>query len=195
MRINIREAYREEFEVFISKYQKLCDRLIDLVVKNVPIDKLFAYCRRNHPDVTPWLTGAVLSRDIMKGIINKGSITNITPLEEVIEHCNITVEGIEKIGDYQHSLHEYLSKLRVRYLLGSSKDIAIAEEIIFILDWTPDDTSFPHIRRLLYKAFYHLEKRIIIQATGRKILHLLNTIIILQQLFYCCMSHTMVNSI
>ena len=100
MSINISEAYREEFEVLISKYHKLCDRLIDLVVDNVPIEKLKTYCRRNHPDVTPWLTGAVLSRDIMKGIVNKGSITNITPLEEVIQYCNVTVEGIEKIGDY-----------------------------------------------------------------------------------------------
>ena len=174
MRINVSEAYREEFEVFISKYQKLCDRLIDLVVKTVPIDKLFAYCRRNHPDVTPWLTGAVLSRDIMKGIVNKGSITNIIPLVEVVQHCNITVEGIEMIEDYHHSLNEYLSKLKARYLLGSSKDIVNAETIIFILDWTPDDTSFPHIKHLLYKAFYHLDKRIIVQATGKKILHLLN---------------------
>ena len=185
MRINVSEAYREEFEVFISKYQKLCDRVIDLVVDNVPIDKLSAYCRRNHPDVTPWLTGTVLSSDIMKGIVNKGSITNITPLKEVIQYCNITSRigmivdyqpslGEGMIGDYQHSFDEYLSKLRVRYLLGSSKDIVNAETIIFILDWTPDDTSFPHIRRLLYETFHHLGKRIIVQATGEKILHLLN---------------------
>ena len=162
MRINISEAYREDFEVFISEYQKFCDRVIDLEVKTVPIDKLLAYCRHNHPDVT----GAVLSRDIMKGIVNKGSITNITPLEEVIRYCNITVEGIGMIRDYQCSLNEYVSQLRARYLLGSSKDIVNAEEIIFILDWTPDEASFLSIRRLLYKAFHYLNN-IIVQATGK----------------------------
>ena len=174
MRINVSEAYREEFEVFISEYRKFCDSIIDLVVKTVPINKLFAYCRRNHPDVTPWLTGAVLSRDIMKGILEKCSITNITPLVKVIQHCNITVEGKGMIEEYQRSLNEYLLKLRVRYLLGSSKDIVNAKTIIFILDWTPDEASFPHINRLLYETFYHLDKKIIVQDIGKKILHLLN---------------------
>ena len=195
MRINVSEAYREEFEVFISKYLKFCDRVINLVVDKVSVDKLITHCIRKHPDVMLRLTDTASSSDIMREIVKKCSITNITPLEAVIQYYYITVEGIGMIGDYQRSLDEYLSKLRVRYLLGSSKDIVNAEEIIFILDWTPDDTSFPHIRRLLYKAFYHLEKRIIIQATGEKILHLLNIIIILQQLFHCCMSHAMANLI
>ena len=173
MRINVSEAYREEFEVFISEYLKLCSRLIGLVVDDVPIDKLNTYCRHNHPDVMLRLTGTVSASDIMREIVNKCSITYITPLMEVIQHCNIT-GGERMIIDYQRSLDEYLSKLRARYLLGSSKDIVNAEEIIFILDWTPDDTSFLHIKRLLYEAFHHLDKRIIVQATGKKILHLLN---------------------
>ena len=174
MRINVSEAYREEFEVFISEYRKLCNRIIDLAVDNVPFDGLNIYCNRNYPDVMSRLTGTVSSSDIMRGIVDKCNITNITPLVEVIQHCNITVERIEMIEDYQHSLDEYLSKLRARYLLESSKDIVNAKTIIFILHWTPDDTSFPNIKRLLYKAFHHLEKRIIIQVTGKKILHLLN---------------------
>ena len=185
MRINVSEAYREEFEVFISKYLKLCDRIIGLAVYNVPFDELNTYCIRKHPDVMLRLTGTVSSSDIMREIVNKCSITNITPLEEVIQYCNITGGigtivhyrpslGEGMIEDYQRSLDEYLSKLRARYLLGSSKDIAIAEEIIFILDWTPDDTSFLHIKRLLYKVFHYLDKRIIVQATGKEILHLLN---------------------
>ena len=173
MRINVIEAYREEFEVFISKYQKLCNRIFDLVVKTVPINKLFAYCRRKHPDVAPWLTGAVLSRDIVKGIVNKCNITNITPLEDFIQHHRIT-GGTGLIRDYQDSLDEYLSKLRTRYLLGPYKDIVNADTIIFILDWIPDDTSFLHIKRLLYEAFHHLNKRIIVHATGKKNFHLLN---------------------
>ena len=173
MRINVSEAYREEFEVFISKYQQLCDSIIDLVVDNVPVEKLNTYCRRNHPDVTRRLTDTASSSDIMRGIVNKCSITNITPLKGVVRHYYIT-GGIGMIVDYQRSLNEYLSKLRARYLLGSSKDIVNAETIIFILDWTPDDTSFPHIKRLLYETFHHLDKRIIVQATGKKILHLLN---------------------
>ena len=143
------------------------------MVDNVPIDKLFAYCRRNHPDVMPSLTDTVPSSDIMRGIINKCSITNIAPLKEVVQHYIIT-GGERMIEDYQRSLDEYLSKLRTRYLLGSSKDILNAEEIIFILDWTPNDTSFLSIKRLLYEAFYHLNKYIIVQDTGKKILHLLN---------------------
>ena len=180
MRINVSEAYREEFEVFISKYQQLCDNFIDLGVDD-RIAELIAYVRHNHPDIFRRLTGTVLSRDIMKGIVNKGSITNITPLLEVIQRRN-SIEGIGMIRDYKRSLDEYLSKLRARYVLGSSKDIVNAEEIIFILDWTPDDTSFPHIKRLLYKAFHHLDKRIIVQDTGKKILHLLNKFIII---LYC----------
>ena len=172
MRINVSEAYREEFEVFISKYQKLCNRIFDLVVKTVPINKLFTYCRRNHPDVTPWLTGAVLSKDIMKGIVNKCNITNITPLEDVIQHHRIA-GGTGLIRDYQDSLDEYLSKLRTRYLLGSSKDIVNAKTIIFILDWTPDEASFSNIKCLVYEAFGYFNKEIIFQATGKKILHLL----------------------
>ena len=54
------------------------------------------------------------------------------------------------IDDYQHSLDEYLSKLRARYFLGLSKNIFNAETIIFMLDWTPDDTPFPSIKHLLY---------------------------------------------
>ena len=172
MRINVSEAYREEFEVFISKYQQLCDALTNLVVDNVPIDELNTYCRRKHPDVMRRLT--VSSSDIMRGIVdNTCSITYITPLEDVIQRYRITV-GERLIVDYQRSLDEYLSKLRVRYLLGSSKDMFNAETIIFILDWTPDDTSFLSIKHLLYKVFYHLDKYIIVQATGKKILHLLN---------------------
>ena len=174
MRINVSEAYREEFEVLISKYQKLCNRLIDLVVDNVPVEKLKTYCICYHPDVTRRLTDTVSSSGIMRGIVNKCSITYITPLKEVIQYDNITIEGIGMIEYYQHSLDEYFLKLRVRYLLGSSKDIVNAETIIFILDWTPDDTSFPHIKHLSYKAFGFLNKNIVVQATGKKILHLLN---------------------
>ena len=173
MRINVSEAYREEFEVFISEYQKFCDRMIGLVVFNVQIEKLNTYCIRKHPDVMPSLTDTIPSSDIMRGIVDKCSITYITPLEDVIQHYDIT-GGERLIEDYQRSLDEYLSKLRARYLLGSSKDIVNAETIIFILDWAPDDTSFPNMKRLLYKAFHHLDKRIIVQATGKKILHLLN---------------------
>ena len=172
MRINVSEAYREEFEVFISKYLKLCSRLIGLVVEDVPIDKLNTYCTCNHPDVMASVTDTVSSSDIMRGIVDKCSIIYITPLWEVMQHYGIT-EGIEMIEDYQHSLDEYLSKLRARYLFGSSKDIVNAEEIIFILDWTLDDTSFYSIRRLLYKAFHHLNKNIIFQDTGKKVLHVL----------------------
>ena len=179
MRINVSEAYREEFEVFISKYLKLCSRLTDLVVEDVPIDKLNTYCTCNHPDVMRRLTGTVSSSDIMRGIVDKCSITYITPLREVMQHYEIIDrEGMNKryqrllikegiLRSYQRSLDEYLLKLRARYLLGS-KDIVNAETIIFILDWTPDDTSFLHIKCLLYKAFHHLDKKIIVQATGKK---------------------------
>ena len=175
MRINVSEAYREEFEVFISKYQKLCDRVIDLMVKTVSIDELNTYYRRRHPDVMRRLTDTVSSSDIMRGIVDKCSITNITPLKEVTQHCYKT-RGIEMIEDYQRSLDEYLSKLRARYLLGSSKDIVNAKTIFFILDWTPDDTSFLSIKFLLYKAYYHLDKKIIVQVTGKKkfFLHVLS---------------------
>ena len=175
MRINVSEAYREEFEVFISKYQQLCDRVIDLVVENVPIEKLKTYCRRKHPGVMLRLTDTVSSSDIMRGIVDDTcSITNITPLKEVIQYYNIT-EGKGMIRDYKRSLDEYLSKLRVRYLFGSSKDIVNAKTIIFILDWTPDDTLFSHIKRLLYEAFGLFNKNIIVvKDTGKKILHLLN---------------------
>ena len=175
MRINVIEAYREEFEVFISEYQKLCNRLTDLVVDNVPFEKLKTYCSRRYPDVMPRLTDTASSSDIMKGTVHKCSITNITPLKEVIWHYHITGQ-IGMVEDYQRSLDEYLSKLRARYLLGSSKDIVNAETIIFILDWTPDEASFPSIKYLLYKALHHLnkDKRIIVQDTGKKILHLLN---------------------
>ena len=57
MSINVSEAYREEFEVFICKYQQLCDKIMDLVVDNVPIDELITHCRRKHPDVMRRLTG------------------------------------------------------------------------------------------------------------------------------------------
>ena len=186
MRINVSEAYREEFEILISKYQKLCDRIIDLVVDEVSVDELNTYCIRNHPDVMWRLTDTVSSSDIMRGIVNKCSITYITPLREVMEHYGLTDrermikryqrsfirEGI--LQSYQHSLDEYLSKLRVRYLLGSSKDIVNAETIMFILHWKPDEASFFSIRCLLYEAFHYLNKKIIVQATGKKILHLLN---------------------
>ena len=186
MRINVSEAYREEFEVFISKYLNLCSRLTDLVVETVPIDELKKYCRHNHPDVMWRLADTLSSSYIIRRISSMCNITNITPLKEVLEHYGITGKGIRMIQghqglfeermieDYQHLLDEYLSELRARYLLGSSKDIVNAETIIFILDWTPDDTSFPHIKRLLYKTFHHLDKRIIVQATdGKKIMHLL----------------------
>ena len=175
MRINVSEAYREEFEVFISKYQQFRDRVIDLVHKTVPIEKLKTYCRRKHPGVMWKLTVTVSASDIMRGIVdNTCSITNITPLKEVIQHYDIT-DRERLIRDYKRSLDDYLSKLRVRYFLGSSKDIVNAETIIFILDWTPDDTSFPHIKRLLYKAFGLFNKNIIVvKDTGKKILHLLN---------------------
>ena len=180
MSINVSEEYREEFEVFISNYQKFCDRIIDLMVKTVPIDELKTYYRHRHPDVMRRLTDTVYSSDIMRGIVDKCSITYITPLWEVMQYCGITDrermikryqhsfigEGI--LQSYQHSLDEYLSKLRARYLFGSSKDIVNAETIIFILDWTPDEASFFSIRCLLYEAFHHLDKKIIVQATGRK---------------------------
>ena len=172
MRINVIEAYREEFEVFISEYQKFCDRVINLVVKAVSIEKLFTYCRHRHPDVIMRLTGTVSSSDIMRGVVKKCSITNITPLEDVIQHYKITADGEKMIEGYQRSLDEYLLKLRARYLLGS-KDMFNAEIIIFILDWTPDEASFLSIRRLLYKAFHYLNKNIIVQDTGKKILHVL----------------------
>ena len=179
MRINVSEAYREEFEVFISKYHNFCDGIIDLVVDKVSVDELNTYCIRKHPDVMLRLTDTVSSSDIMRGIVNKCSITCITPLREVMQHCNVTSRirmiedyqfslGGRMIKDYKHSLDEYLSKLRARYLLGSSKDIVNAETIIFILDWTPDDTSFFSIRCLLYEAFHYLDKKIIVQATGKK---------------------------
>ena len=173
MRINVSEEYREEFEVFISDYQQLCDGIIDLVVDIVPVDELITYCRRRHPDVTWRLTGTISSSDIMRGITKKCLITNITPLEKVMNHYYIT-EGERMIEDYQCSVDEYLLTLRSRYLLGSSKDIVNAKTIIFILDWTPDDTSFSHIKCLLHEAFHHLDKKIIVPDTGRKILHLLN---------------------
>ena len=182
MRIHVSEAYREEFEEFISKYQKLCNTIIDQVVTNVSVEKLNTYFIRKHPDVMPRLTGSVSSRDIMRRIVNKCSITNVTSLEEVMQHFNIAngvgmlqlnlfEEGI--IQGYQRSLDEYLSKLRARYLLGSSKDITDAEEIIFILDWTPDEASFFSINHLLYEALHHLDKKIIVPYPGKKILHLL----------------------
>ena len=167
MRINVSEAYREEFEVFISEYQKFCNALIDLVAGNAPIEKLKAYCTCKHPDVMLRLTDTASSSDIMRGIVDKCSITNITPLKEVTQHCYKT-RGIEMIEDYQRSLDEYLSKLRARYLLGSSKDIVNAETIIFILDWTPHEDSFLSIRHLLCKAFHLLNKNIIVQVAGKR---------------------------
>ena len=185
MRINVSEAYREEFEVFISEYHKFCNALIYLVAGNAPIEKLKAYCTCNHPDVMLRLTDTVSSSDIMRGIVDKCSITNITPLKEVTQHCYKT-RGIEMIEDYQRSLDEYLSKLRAS-LLGSSKDIVNAEEIILILDWTPDEASFPHIKRLLYKAFGPLHKKIIVvQNTGKKILYLYIYHIFCFKRFRCC---------
>ena len=183
MRINVSEAYREKFEVFISKYQKFCDIFIDLVVYNVPIEKLKEYCSFKHPDVMSRLTVTVSSSDIVRGIVNKCSITNITPLKDVIQHCRIT-EGkrmnlgfqslFKEVQGFQRSLDEYLLQLRAGYLLRSSKDIAIAETIIFILDWTPDEASFLSIKHLLYEAFICLNKSIIIvqDTDGKKILHL-----------------------
>ena len=167
MRINVSVAYREEFEVFISEYQKFCDRIIDLVVKTVSIEKLKTYCRRKHPDVMLRLTDTASSSDIMRGVVNKCSITNITPLKEIMQYCNIT-DRKRMIEDYHRSLDKYFFKLRARYLLGSSKDSVNAKTIIFILDWTPHDTSFPHIKRLLYEAFYYLDKKIIVPDTGKK---------------------------
>ena len=180
MRINVSEAYREEFEVFISQYQQFCDRVIDLVFDDAPTDELNTYCIRKHPDVMLRLTDTVSSSDIMRGIIDKCSVTYITPLEVVIQHCGITDRelmikryqrsfiGEEILHSYQHSLDEYLLKLRARYLLGSSKDILNAKTIIFILDWMPDETSFLSIKCLLYEAFLYLDKKIIVQATGKK---------------------------
>ena len=186
MRINVSEAYREEFEVFISKYQELCDRMIDLVVEKVSINELKSYCRSNHLDVMVRLTDTASSRDIMRGIVdNTCSITYITPLEDVIQYY--ITSRIEMIEYYQCSLDDYLSNLRFRYLLGSSKDIVNAETIIFILDWKPDD-SFPNIRRLLYKAFIYLSKNIIVvQATdGKKNYASIKIFIIMMY----CMTHT-----
>ena len=179
MRINVSEAYREEFEVFISEYQKFCDRMIELVVDKVSVEKLNTYCTCKHPGVMRRLTDTASSSDIMRGIVDKCSITYITPLREVIQHYGITDrEGMNKryqlllikegiLQSYQRSLDKYLSKLRVRYLSGS-KDMFNAETIIFILDWTPDDASFLHIKCLLYEAFHHLDKRIVVQAIGKK---------------------------
>ena len=172
MRINISEAYREEFEVFISEYREFCDRVINLVVDDVPIDELNTYGKRQHPDVMWRLTDTVSSSDIMREIVKKCNITNITPLEEVIQYFMIT-KGIRMIRDYQCSLDKYLPELRARYLLGSSKDIVNAKTIVFILDWTPDEASFLSINHLLYKAFTYVNKNIIVQDTGKKILHLL----------------------
>ena len=166
MRINVSEAYREEFEVFISEYQQFCDRVIDLVVETVSIDELITYCRHKHPDVLRRLTDPVSSSDTMIGIIEKCIVTNITPLGEVMQHFHI-IEGNKMIVDYQRSLDKYLLKLRARYLLGSSKDIVNAETIIFILDCTPDEASFSSIRHLLYKAFHYLNKNVIVQDTGK----------------------------
>ena len=115
MRINVREVYREEFEIFISKYHKFCDALIDLVVDKVPIDELHTYYRRNYPDVMLRLTHTVLS---MRGILrNMCSITNISPLKDVIQHYDIRAVGMSMIGDYQCSLDEYLSELRAKYFV------------------------------------------------------------------------------
>ena len=161
-------AYRLEFEVFISEYQEFCVRIIDLAVDNIPVEKVKTYFRRRYPDVMWRLTGTVSSRDIMRRILNKCNITNIAPLKEVIE-CYYITGGIKMIRDHQNSLDEYLSKLRIRYLFGSSKDIVNAKAIIFILDWTPDEASFPNIKCLLYEAFHHLDKKIIVQTTGKKI--------------------------
>ena len=66
MRINVSEAYREEFEVFITKYQKFCDSVIVLVVDNIPVDELITYCRHRQPDVMLSLTDTASSSDIMK---------------------------------------------------------------------------------------------------------------------------------
>ena len=68
MRINVSEAYREEFEVFISKYHKFFTGIIDLVVDNVPIVELKTYCRYNHPDVMWKLTDTLSASDIMMTI-------------------------------------------------------------------------------------------------------------------------------
>ena len=136
------------------------------MVETVSIDELITYCRHKHPDVLRRLTDPVSSSDTMIRIVEKCIVTNITPLAEVIQHFHI-IEGNEMIIDYQRSLDKYLLKLRARYLLGSSKDIVNAEEIICILDWTPDDTSFPSIKRLLYKAFHYLNKNVIVQDTGK----------------------------
>ena len=137
------------------------------------------------------LTGTVSSSDIMRGIVHECSITNITPLKEVIQHYSITGQiGIIEV--YQHLLDECFSQLRVRYLPGSSKDFFNTETIIFILDWTPNDASFINIKRLFYEAFYQLYNRIIVaQDTGKKILHLhvLNIYYLLYHMFDCCMSH------
>ena len=172
MRINVSEEYREEFEAFISEYQQLCDEIIDLVINNVPIETLKEYCRHKHQDIMWRLTDAVSLSDIMRGIAEKCRITNITPLEKVIKRY-ITEEE-RMIEDYQCFLDNYLLTLRARYLLGSSKDIVYAEEIIFILDWTPDEASFSSIKCLLHEAFHYLDKKIIVPDTGRKILHLFN---------------------
>ena len=190
MRINVSEAYREEFGVFISEYQQFCDRMIDLVVDKVSVEKLNTYCIHYHPDVMRRLTDTASSSDIMRGIVDKCSIIYITPLWEVMQHYGIIDINHKRMNkryqrsfiqeevfpSYRCSLDDYLSKLRTRYLLGSSKDIVNAETIIFILDWTPHEASFFSIRCLFYEAFHHLDKKIIVQATGKKkfFLHVLS---------------------
>ena len=182
--------------------------MIELVVDKVSIDELNTYCIHKHPDVMRRLTDTASSSDIMRGIVDKCSITYIIPLREVMEHYEITdreqmikrYQGSfikeEILQSYQDSLDEYLSKLRTRYLLGPYKDIVNAEEIIFILDWTPDDVSFLHIKCLLYEAFHHLDKKIIlVQDIGKKIVHLLNIYYNYTVTFHCCMSHALATSI
>ena len=163
MRINVSETYREEFEVFINEYQKFCDRMIELVVETVTIDEIYTYCIRNHPDVIMRLTDTVSSSDMMRGIANNCSITNIAPLGNVMQVYYIT-EGKPMIKDYLNLLDEFLSTLRSRYLLGSFKDIFNAETIIFDLDWTPDRSSLINIKQLFYKGLDCLKKKITVEA-------------------------------
>ena len=121
------------------------------------------------PELKPQLSIAESFNDIMYIVREKCTTINIVHLEGIVDHFNIE-EAKVLITTYKSEVDKLCKEIKVRvcenedFMTGSSS-LLKCETIEFVIEWRTDEHTLEEIRKLLWKAFGNMAKRILVNKT------------------------------
>ena len=138
-----------------------------MLSSKIPVSakELKCFLKQTYPELTPEITHVQSIDAIMDIVGGRINITNITMIETIAKHYNIS-EAKDLVTQYKKEIQKFTHDMKLKFVLDKrlSPPISSCETIIFVLDWEPSDHLLDDIRRLLIKAFDDSSIRVIVRS-------------------------------